>query len=287
MPINVDGKTEGKSSLDMPSLLSIHEGYFHAFFIYDVANTIDLANLQLLAKTSFSRTPFDFNSEHTTNLQVSSTPIMTILPEVVLEEQTARITLKAFECGAISIRLSFGYRGSLNDFACMMQTLRLSRELEKCAEKVLSELLESVDQSLNKRHKPLLEDYFIVELRSSEPAMTSKDLLSERIQLSSLILSESRHLSGIEQEEALRLHFSYFDNDLVIIHWDSALVYDSKEGAEAIINILELANVQLVELRTYDARLDAELDEIYKWDASTLRQQKWFLGARSAQQRTA
>jgi hypothetical protein len=40
-------------------------------------------------------------------------------------------------------------------------------------------------------------------------------------------------------------------------------VYDRPEGAEATLDILEFANSQLVEFRTYDARLDDELDAIY------------------------
>ncbi len=56
---------------------------------------------------------------------------------------------------------------------------------------------------------------------------------------------------------------SYFDDDLVIVHWDAAFVYDRAEGALGAEEILEFANTQLVELRTYDARLDAELDALY------------------------
>ena len=44
---------------------------------------------------------------------------------------------------------------------------------------------------------------------------------------------------------------------------DGAFVYDRPEGAAATLDILEFANTQLVELRTYDGLLDAELDAIY------------------------
>ena len=51
-----------------------------------------------------------------------------------------------------------------------------------------------------------------------------------------------------------------------MLHWDDAFVYEIGECAQAVEDILEFANTQLVEFRTYDARLDAELDEIYKWN---------------------
>ena len=48
------------------------------------------------------------------------------------------------------------------------------------------------------------------------------------------------------------------------MQWDTAFVYDRRESARAIEEILEFANSQLLELRTYDALLDTELDAIYK-----------------------
>ena len=70
----------------------------------------------------------------------------------------------------------------------------------------------------------------------------------------------------LEQQEALRAHFSYFSDDLAVVQWDTAFVYDRRESAAATLDILEFANTQLVELRTYDKRLDDELDTIYKLD---------------------
>jgi hypothetical protein len=48
--------------------------------------------------------------------------------------------------------------------------------------------------------------------------------------------------------------------------WDAAFVFDTRDGADAAASILEFANTQLVEWRTYDVRLDAELDTSYKMD---------------------
>ena len=84
--------------------------------------------------------------------------------------------------------------------------------------------------------------------------------------LASLVLGEERRLMEAEQEETLRVNFSYFEDDLAVVQWDTAFVYDRRDGGAAILDILEFANTQLAELRTYDARLDAELDAIYALD---------------------
>ena len=69
------------------------------------------------------------------------------------------------------------------------------------------------------------------------------------------------------------------------MHWDAAFVFDTREGAEAVESILEFANTQLVELRTYDARLDAELDTIYRWNIAR-EKPHWLLGHRASEDRT-
>ena len=46
-------------------------------------------------------------------------------------------------------------------------------------------------------------------------------------------------------------------NDLVIPTWSAAFVYDNERGAQAVLEILEFANSQLLEFRYYDGLLDA------------------------------
>ena len=96
--------------------------------------------------------------------------------------------------------------------------------------------------------------------------------------LASLVLCEERRLTPNEQDETLRVNFAYFEDDLVVVQWDTAFVYDRAEGANATEDILEYANTQLAELRTYDALLDAELERIYKIDPKRKR-----FGRREAQ----
>jgi hypothetical protein len=97
------------------------------------------------------------------------------------------------------------------------------------------------------------------------------------------VLCERRRLMPLERAEALRVNFAYFEDDLAIVQWDTAFVYDRPESASAVEDILEFANTQLAELRTYDALLDAELDAIYKRDPKNVDRQS----GRSGPQRSA
>jgi hypothetical protein len=64
------------------------------------------------------------------------------------------------------------------------------------------------------------------------------------------------------------------------VQWDTAFVYDRRESSDAIQDILEFANSQLLELRTYDALLDRELDSIYATQPG--QRSRSFFGRREA-----
>jgi len=57
---------------------------------------------------------------------------------------------------------------------------------------------------------------------------------------------------------------SYYQNDLVVVDWDAALIAGEREDLDDILHIMELANVQLVELAAYDRLLDVALEVSYR-----------------------
>jgi len=79
-----------------------------------------------------------------------------------------------------------------------------------------------------------------------------------------LLLGEERPLSEAARRELLPHRFSYYADDLAILTWDNALVIDPAPDEETDVQyVLEFANAQLLELRYYDALLDAELPRMY------------------------
>jgi hypothetical protein len=81
--------------------------------------------------------------------------------------------------------------------------------------------------------------------------------------LARLLLNETEPLSAGACADLLQYRFSYYDNDLAILTWDNALVVDPRTSDEDVEYVLEFANAQLLELRVYDAALDAELPQMY------------------------
>ncbi|GAC1545478.1 MAG: hypothetical protein NVS2B17_27840 [Candidatus Velthaea sp.] len=245
------------------ALPGIAKGAFRAFFVYDVADTIDLPQLRTVRGEGVSRAPLQLRREASSDfIQYPVPPLIVRLPD--LEEYGATMRAKIFDFGVVAIRISVPYSGSMAEFGDLTRHLRLDERLEALARAALDDVLVEIADALDEPHEALVEDYFILEVdRFDGPLEVSRLTGDFAPTLARLLLFEEKALVAGEVAEALRLSFSYYPDDFVAVQWDAAFVYDRAESAEAVEDILEFANSQLAEFRTYDARLDAELDAIY------------------------
>ena len=87
-----------------------------------------------------------------------------------------------------------------------------------------------------------------------------------RRQIAALLTQEpdSEHLSKQEAEESTGRFLSYYEQDLIVIDWDSALLVDDPKNFEESLYVMELANLQLTELKAYDRILDEALERAYR-----------------------
>lgn len=97
-----------------------------------------------------------------------------------------------------------------------------------------------------------------------------------------LLLNEDRPISDEARRELLPHWFSYYADDLSVLTWNTALVVDPVETESDVQLILEFANAQLLELRHYDALLDAELPRMYDRIESARKGTRGLFGRRYA-----
>jgi hypothetical protein len=253
-------------------MLHIAGGAVRLYYLFDVADTIDLAKLSALgevrapAALPLWRSPPPY-------LQFPVPPMVANLAGTEFDGHRAAVRVKFYDYGVVALRLSFEAAGSWNELTHLTERVRTDQRISSFAERTVVRICDEYAHALAERHTPLIEDYLIVEIERFSEAPDAGTLLDDHAtEIASLLLGERRAISAIESEEALRMRFSYHDDDLTIVQWDTAFVYDRGESARAIEEILEFANSQLLELRTYDALLDRELDVIYKMQpAQTLR----------------
>jgi hypothetical protein len=97
--------------------------------------------------------------------------------------------------------------------------------------------------------------------------MTAEQWLHEHVRPVAGLLTEEpqiENLSAQEAEESTSQYLSYYNSDLAVMDWDSALLIGQGETLDDILHAAELANVQLAELKTYDQALDMALEQSYR-----------------------
>lgn len=245
--------------------MRIAAGAVRAFYLFDVADTIDLAALRTVEGEGVTPADIPLRAhQSSSSLQFPSPPLVARLADGALEGLAYTLRVKFFEYGVISLRYSFPVTGAWEELQAAAARVRRNDELLAHATATVGRICNELQPALDDPHLPLVEDYLVIDIDRFEPRLEADRLLHDHSEaLANILLGERSSLSSSEIEESLRTRFSYYDDDLTIVQWDTAFVYDRRESSDAIQDILEFANSQLLELRTYDALLDRELDTIY------------------------
>jgi len=109
----------------------------------------------------------------------------------------------------------------------------------------------------------LSEEYTIYQVSGYEgdPELF---LSSHGNKIASLLKSEKAALDDKEIEYTLSYQLKYSKDDLVVIEWDGAFIFDPKGEVEETIEMMELANYQLLRYRILDASLDEQMQKTAK-----------------------
>lgn len=241
------------------------QGYVTAFFLFDVADAIDLIRVRELVD---STVPARLSTRPSTPtyLQYQQPPLTFDGAAIGLAEvEGFRTRAKAFDYGVLSIALTRDLPGSWESLLAAGLEWQDNARLSDAAERVARQLLARIGQAIERpRANFLTEDYLVFALLTDPTSPTSDQLLNlQGADIAQLLRGERENLSAQEREEVLRHRISYYETDLVIPTWNSAFVYDTREGAPGVLEILEFTNSQLLEFRYYDQLLDAELSKIY------------------------
>jgi hypothetical protein len=247
-------------------MLEIAAGAVRAYYLFDVADTIDVDTIAALGGDMRAASGLPLAAQTSpAYLQFPEPPLVVPFPDATIAGLRCSVRLKAYGYGVVSLRLTFDAAGTWGDLAALADRVRTDERIAAFAESTVLRACDDYAGALDDRHAPLIEDYFIIEIDRFAATVGADTLLSDHsAALARLLLGESKPLAKTEVDESLRMRFSYHEDDLTIVQWDTAFVYDRPESARAIEDILEFANTQLLELRTYDALLDRELDGIYK-----------------------
>lgn len=246
-----------------------------AFYLFDVAESIDLARLRDLIGAGAEAVRFQPKPVTPDYVQYHEPPLMADGEAFgIAEFDGFRARFKFFDYGVVSIALTRPFAGTWVDLIALSQKLVEKELLEPRAEQACRTVVERLRPAMRDvRTEFLSEDYLVFAVTELDHALTSDTLLEahgEEIAL--LVRGERLALSRQEQDEILRHRLSYLADDLVVPTWSAAFVYDTEAGARAAFEILEFANSQLLQFRYYDELLDQALERIY----AELQRPRWY-----------
>jgi hypothetical protein len=194
--------------------------------------------------------------------------------------------IKYYDYGVVSLVFELPFSGTWDTLIQLSSRWTSDTNFETLASRVVRQKLDQAAPALVKPYTGewLQEDYFIFHVREiareiareipreiaretprePEGPPSANDLLAAHgDQIAQVVRGEMSMLSEGERQEILQSRISYYPNDLAVIGWNAAFIYDTQAGAETAIQLLQYANSQLLEFRHYDELLTKELENVY------------------------
>jgi hypothetical protein len=255
------------------------DGSATAYRLYDVGYGINLEHAAELAGADTRGRSLPARAEAQA-FQIRNPPLNVILGErnIVVDGTPCRGVFSAhlFDFGVCSLRLAVDAARNMDwdDFTAFGREFDAPADLARLFDAELTALLARVALAIERqRLAPVAEEYVVYRierLSADGDARSAADLLTDD-HLVPLLLSERRALSVSARRELLAHRFSYYSDDYAVVTWDNALVVEPRSRDFDVEFVVEFANAQLLELRVYDAQLDAELPTLYDRIAAARR----------------
>jgi hypothetical protein len=208
-------------------------------------------------------------------------PVVEPIEALVLESgERLEGQIKFYDYGVVSVVLELPFSGDWDTLVRLGSRWVWDVDFAGHASRIAHQKLERAAPALVKPYADWLsEDYFIFHVREISGSPSVAELIAAQgARIAQIVRGETAQLSDGERNEILQSGISYYPNDLAVISWNAAFLYDSEAGAETAIQLLEYANSQLLEFRHYDDFLTRELESVYaSFDQGTGMLARWRL----------
>ncbi len=193
-------------------------------------------------------------------------PVVEQVEPLVLESgERLDVQIKYYDYGVLSVVFELPFSGDWDTLVRLASRWVWDTDFTSFAQKIAKQRIERAKPALVKIYESWLhEDYFVFHVRDIAGNPSAAELLATQGgRIAQIVRGENMPLSDGEQQEIMQSRISYYPNDLAVISWNGAFLYDSTAGAETVIQLLEYANSQLLEFRHYDELLTRELASVY------------------------
>jgi hypothetical protein len=193
-------------------------------------------------------------------------PVVEPIETLVLESgEQLHGEIKYYDYGVLSVVFELAFSGGWEKLTHLASRWVWDVDFAAQATEIVRGRLARAAPALVKPYTDWLsEDYLIFHVREIAGSPSVAELIQQHgSRIAQVVRGDMGQLAESECNEVLQSRISYYTNDLAVIGWNAAFLYDSTSGAQTAIQLLEYANSQLLEFRHYDDLLTKELDRVY------------------------
>ena len=181
------------------------------------------------------------------------------LPGELATVNPPRAELTIFDFGAISLSVQFPLSATPRELLQLAGRLAEPAALNEAARSILVPWISRLRPAVYEfSESSMSEEYIVFQLGDGRSGW----LEDHAGWIAGLVRLEPEPLSQEETQEATKLALSYTPSDLVVLDWAAGFVADA--DCADTLRIIEFANVQLLEFRHIDDRLDDRLEAAYR-----------------------
>jgi hypothetical protein len=260
-------QVESGGELSTTSAWIIQNGTCFVIFAHDAARSInlELAERRVHEATQRQTMPHKRRAPSYFEYQPPPLRVSQDTEPVHVGKFPARgsVDLLLYDFGAVTVTYSFAIAGPFVDLLQLSEELYDNELLLSDSRLRVNQLLQVLGEAaIQASVAPVVEDYVIFHIESfAQPFDTSRFCSEQRRQIAQILRAERQILSDQEVDDAISTRISFGTEDLTIADWNAALLVD-REG-EDVRAVLDFANVELLEMRYLDQRLDRALDQAY------------------------
>ncbi len=262
---------------------AIEEAALHLYQLYDLGDSIDLERARAaVAAPSARMRPVVTRGA---SIDMPQLPLVVSLEGVALTlcgtSLHGRVEARIYDLGIVAFRLIVDLRGPLSwDRVAEVQAevLGAPQRLADLLAPTLETFRRTIQPAVERPNKTIrTEEYTALVIARLGPGTPAARLAAHPALLRTA-LGERRPLSA--SAAGLATTLSYYEDDLIMLTWSGAIVIDPDPAArEDATFLLEVANVQLLAFRAYDAQVEHDLLRIAPRLRRVRRLHWWELGA--------
>ncbi len=227
--------------------------------IYDIGREIDIDWLERALAQNYFTARTSFVRVKPKSIMMEDPPLMIQMHPIRVERESRTfefsVVARVFDIGVISF--CFVHDDRTADYNELENLAFLFSGQEGLAEYYVQYL-----KTLGEIIRPHIKNFAIDPEFYEDYTVYVTDRRDDSIDPVPLLTGVKAKISPQMRQEVVKNSLSYTVDDLVMLSWDSALICDPDSPTD-IIDLIEFANVQVLELRYYDRELSRGMEKMY------------------------